>query len=167
VDSAEPTTLVGKIANRDALRTGADLQQLGGYVQTRAAQTGRRYTGILTDGAIWGLYHARKKDQTNKLGATSCAGTMASVDLTSNLPEQREQYASDHKARSDVSLRNYCLSFWPRQSLDTSGCCARSCSAQLNCVFRGARHVRPSADTWALFDDALCARQPTGGHFGQ
>lgn len=33
------------------------VEQLAGYLRTRAAQTGASYTGILTDGVIWRLYH--------------------------------------------------------------------------------------------------------------
>lgn len=33
------------------------IEQLGGYVANRQAQTGQRYVGILTDGAEWRCYH--------------------------------------------------------------------------------------------------------------
>ena len=33
------------------------VQQLAGYVETRQSQTGRRYVGVLTDGAEWHCYH--------------------------------------------------------------------------------------------------------------
>jgi hypothetical protein len=35
------------------------IEQLAGYVKTRAAQTGRRYVGVLTDGAEWICYDLR------------------------------------------------------------------------------------------------------------
>ncbi len=38
------------------------VEQLTGYVETRAAQTGRRYVGILTDGAEWNCYDLRGSD---------------------------------------------------------------------------------------------------------
>ncbi len=34
-------------------------EQLAGYVATRAAQTGQRYVGVLTDGREWRAYHER------------------------------------------------------------------------------------------------------------
>lgn len=38
---------------------GAAIEQLAGYVSSRAEQTGRRYLGILTDGAEWRCYDLR------------------------------------------------------------------------------------------------------------
>jgi hypothetical protein len=35
------------------------VEQLAGYVADRSEQTGQRYVGILTDGAVWRAYHAR------------------------------------------------------------------------------------------------------------
>jgi hypothetical protein len=35
------------------------IEQLAGYVKTRASQTGRRYVGVLTDGAEWVCYDLR------------------------------------------------------------------------------------------------------------
>lgn len=41
-------------------RVRADaIEQLAGYVATRAEQTGRRYVGVLTDGAEWVCYDLR------------------------------------------------------------------------------------------------------------
>jgi hypothetical protein len=33
------------------------IEQLGGYLETRSEETGRRYAGILTDGVLWELFY--------------------------------------------------------------------------------------------------------------
>jgi hypothetical protein len=38
------------------------VEQLAGYVADRTEQTGQRYVGILTDGAVWRAYHARGRE---------------------------------------------------------------------------------------------------------
>lgn len=42
---------------KDRATAAKAVEQLAGYVKTRSEQTGRRYTGILTDGAVWWLYN--------------------------------------------------------------------------------------------------------------
>lgn len=39
-------------------------KQLAGYVTDRSEQTGQRYVGILTDGAVWRAYHSRGGELT-------------------------------------------------------------------------------------------------------
>lgn len=48
------------LANADVVREAES--QLSGYVETRSAQTGARYVGILTDGAEWRLYAHHGED---------------------------------------------------------------------------------------------------------
>ncbi|WP_208761342.1 N-6 DNA methylase [Microbispora hainanensis] len=40
-------------------------KQLAGYVRTRSQQTGQRYVGVLTDGAVWHAYHLHN-DELNE-----------------------------------------------------------------------------------------------------
>ena len=47
------------------------VQQLGGYVRTRTAETGRRYVGVLTDGAPTPLIARRSPSFTSE-ARTSC-----------------------------------------------------------------------------------------------
>jgi hypothetical protein len=46
------------LSNRNIVRAAE--KQLAGYVAARAAQTGQRYVGILTDGREWHAYHERE-----------------------------------------------------------------------------------------------------------
>ena len=43
------------LSNEDAHAKA--VEQLAGYLETRAEETGMRYAGILTDGVLWELYY--------------------------------------------------------------------------------------------------------------
>ncbi|MBB5693519.1 N-6 DNA methylase [Muricoccus pecuniae] len=55
------------------------VQQLAGYVQTRGEQTGRRYVGILTDGAEWRCHHL-VEGELREVSTLEASGGRADLD---------------------------------------------------------------------------------------
>ncbi|MGY3342028.1 MULTISPECIES: N-6 DNA methylase [unclassified Bradyrhizobium] len=53
--------------------------QLAGYVEARAEQTGRRYAGVLTDGAEWDCYNL-VEGELHKVSSISVSDTRADVE---------------------------------------------------------------------------------------
>ena len=61
VEAGSTVVEVKRDLRKGRVKTEA-IEQLGGYVATRISDTGRRYVGVLTDGAEWICYHLAGKD---------------------------------------------------------------------------------------------------------
>ncbi|HET6388223.1 N-6 DNA methylase [Hyphomicrobium sp.] len=61
VEAGSTVVEVKRDLRKGKVKTEA-LEQLGGYVEKRITDTGRRYVGVLTDGAEWICYHLVGKD---------------------------------------------------------------------------------------------------------
>lgn len=78
VETGSAVIEVKRDLRRGRVRAEA-IVQLSGYVATRAAQTGRRYVGILTDGAEWVCYDLRGEELV-QVTTVTVSGDSAGLD---------------------------------------------------------------------------------------
>lgn len=78
VEAGSTVVEVKRDLRKGKVKTDA-LEQLGGYVATRIKDTGRRYVGVLTDGAEWICYHLVGKEM-KEVAALTISGAKGDVE---------------------------------------------------------------------------------------
>ena len=78
VEAGSTVVEVKRDLRKGRVKTEA-IEQLGGYVATRIGDTGRRYVGVLTDGAEWVCYHLAGKD-LKEVSAITVSGAKGDLE---------------------------------------------------------------------------------------
>ena len=78
VEAGSTVVEVKRDLRKGRVKTEA-IEQLGGYVATRISDTGRRYVGVLTDGAEWICYHLAGKD-LKEVSAITVSGAKGDLE---------------------------------------------------------------------------------------
>ena len=78
VEAGSTVVEVKRDLRKGRVKTEA-IEQLGGYVARRISDTGRRYVGVLTDGAEWVCYHLAGKD-VKEVSAITVSGAKGDLE---------------------------------------------------------------------------------------